>query len=582
MAELVSSPVAETRRPQMFPVLTAAELRRIERFGTRRRYRDGEFLVKAGQPGPGMCVVLSGKIVVLRHDGLGHISPIAELGQGEFAAELAELTGHPAPVDVRAEGDVEALVVPADGLRALMVAEAELGERMLRALILRRVYLIESKAAGPILVGALVLPDMIRLQGFLTRNGQPYNIVDPENDPDAAQMIERLSPDQTDYPLVVCPDGTVLRNPSEQELALCIGLLDETTARRVYDVAIVGAGPAGLSTAVYAASEGLSVLVVDTRAFGGQAGASARIENYLGFPTGISGQALTARAFVQAQKFGAQFVLPLTVSRLDCRAAGERPMALEMSDGWRVQARAVVVASGARYRKLALPNLEQFENRGVWYWASPIEARLCANAEVIIVGGGNSAGQAAAFLSAHAAKVWIVVRGRGLAETMSRYLIERIEAAPNVEVLAETEIVELRGSAREGLQGVRWRHRPSGAETTKPIRHVFLFLGAEPATEWLKDCGIDVDRSGFVRTGADVASPIGEHRPSAHETSVRGVFAVGDVRYGSVKRVGGAIGEGANVVAQLHGVLEAVPAASEGRVSEGDRRGSSPDRPGPR
>jgi len=556
MVELVSSSVAETRRPQMFPVLTPAELRRIERFGQRRRYRDGEFLTKAGTPSPGMCIVLSGKIVVLRHDGLGHIAPIVEMKQGEFAAELAELSGHPALVDVRAVGDVEALIVPTESLRALMVAEAELGERILRALILRRVYLIESHSAGPVLVGEPTLPDMIRLQGFLTRNGHPHSVIDPKSDPDSMRMIARLSPADEVYPLVVCPDGTVLRNPSEQELALYIGLLDETTARRVYDVVVVGAGPAGLSTAVYAGSEGLSVLVVDARAFGGQAGASARIENYLGFPTGISGQALTARAFVQAQKFGAQFVIPLTVARLDCQPDAERPMTLEMSDGWRVQARAVVVASGARYRKLPLPNLEQFENRGVWYWASPIEARLCRNAEVIIVGGGNSAGQAAVFLSAHAAKVWIVVRGRGVAETMSRYLVDRIEATANIEVVTETEIVELSGSPRDGLQGVRWRHRPSGAETVRPIRHVFLFLGAEPATDWLKDCGIEVCRSGFVHTGFDVHFPMGAHRPSAHETSVRGVFAVGDVRHGSVKRVGGAIGEGANVVAQLHDVLE--------------------------
>src|SRR5258708_20657621 len=293
MADLVSSSVMETRQPQMFPVLSAAELRRIDHFGTRRHYRQGELLAKAGEPTPGMCVVLSGRIVVLRHDGLGHISRIAELGSGEFAAELTELSGRPALVDVRAEGDVEALVVPADSLRALMVAEAELGERIMRALILRRVYLIESKAAGPILVGALVLPDLLRLQGFLTRNSQPYSVLDPENDPDALRMIERLSPDQTDYPLVVSPDGTVLRNPSEQELALCIGLLDETTARQVYDVAIVGAGPGGLSTAVYAASEGLSGLVVESPAFGGQAGASARIQNSLRFPTPLSGPAPT-------------------------------------------------------------------------------------------------------------------------------------------------------------------------------------------------------------------------------------------------------------------------------------------------
>jgi thioredoxin reductase (NADPH) len=350
MAEVASSLVSDTRRPQMFPVLTAAELRRIERFGRRQHYRDGELLARNGAPSPGMCVVLSGRIAVLRHDGLGRVLPIAEMGPGEFAAELAELSGQPSPVDVRAEGDVEALIVPAESMRSLVVAEADLGERIVRALILRRVYLIETRAAGPILVGAQTLPDMIRLQGFLTRNSHPYSILDPDSDPDAVKVIARLQPDPADYPLVVCPDGTLLRNPSEQELALCIGLLDETTARRLYDVAIVGAGPAGLSTAVYAASEGLQVLVVESHAFGGQAGASARIENYLGFPTGITGQALTARAFVQAKKFGAQFVIPLTVSRLDC--PGDRqPMTLEMTDGWRVQARAVVVASGARYRK---------------------------------------------------------------------------------------------------------------------------------------------------------------------------------------------------------------------------------------
>ena len=560
MAEKVSSPVSETRRPQMFPVLTAAELRRIEHFGRRHHYRDGEFLARNGTPSAGMSVVLSGKISVSQHDGLGRLSPIVDMGPGEFAGELAELSGLPSPVDVRAIGDVEVLIVPAEGMRSLVVAEADLGERIVRALILRRVYLIETRAAGPILIGPSISPDMIRLQVFLTRNGQPHSILDPEIDSDAVQMIAYLSPGPIDYPLVVCPDGTLLRNPSEQQLALCIGLLDETTERPVYDVAIVGAGPAGLSTAVYAASEGLSVIVVESHAFGGQAGASARIENYLGFPTGITGQALTARAFVQAQKFGAQFVLPVTVSRLDCPGDG-RPMTLEMTDGWHVRARAIVVASGARYRKLALTNLEHFQNRGVWYWASPIEAKLCSKAEVIIVGGGNSAGQAAVFLSAHAAKVRILVRGSGLAETMSRYLTERIESAPNVEVFAGTEIVELVGSAQEGLRAVRCRHRSSGTEATLPVRHVFLFLGAEPATEWLKECGVDLDKTGFVRTGADVGAPADGHRPSAHETSMPRVFAIGDVRFNSVKRVGGAIGEGANVVAQLHGALEAMKAA---------------------
>jgi thioredoxin reductase (NADPH) len=499
---------------------------------------------------------VSGCVTVLRHDGLGRISTIADLGPGEFVAEIAELSGHPALVDVRAESDVEAIVVSSENLRALMIAEAELGDRILRALILRRVHLIEAKAAGPVLVGTPTHPDMIRLQGFLARNGQPYNVVDPKADSDAAKVIARFSPDAKDYPLVVGPDGTVLRNPSERELARSLGLLDQPGPGRVYDVAIVGAGPAGLSTAVYAASEGLSVLVAEAGAFGGQAGASARIENYLGFPTGISGQALAGRAFVQAQKFGARFVIPITTSQLDCDRAGQ-PMILDMADGWRIEAKTVVIASGARYRKLALPNLEQFQNRGIWYWASPIEARLCADAEVVVVGGGNSAGQAAVFLSGHVAKVWMLVRGASLAESMSGYLIDRLAALPNVAVLTATEIVELIGSAQEGLQAVRWRHRPSGHLTAKPIRHVFLFIGAEPATEWLKGCGVDVDRSGFILTGTDVVLSPGQPQPSPHETNVPGVFAVGDVRHGSVKRIGAAIGEGANVVAQLHAVLAA-------------------------
>lgn len=562
MANPAPPTMEETRRHQMYPALTALELKRIERFGRKQHFKAGELLARTGGDSPGMCVILSGRVSILAHDGLGHISTIAEMGPGDFAAELAELSGQPAMVDVRAEEDVEALIVPHDRLRALMVAEAELGERIMRALILRRVRLIEVNKVGPILVGELTQPGMIRLQGFLTRNGQPHTILDPENDPDAAQMIERLSPDAGDYPLVVCPDGTILRNPSEQELALCIGLLQESTEPRLYDIAIVGSGPAGLSTAVYAASEGLAVLVVETRAFGGQAGASARIENYLGFPTGVSGQALTARAFVQAQKFGAQFVIPLEVAQLDCGGGLERPMTLEMTDGWKVQAKTVVIASGARYRKLSLPNLEIFLGRGLWYWASPIEAKLCVNSEVVVVGGGNSAGQAAVFLSGHAAKVWILVRGPGLAESMSRYLIDRISAAPNIEVLTQTEIVELIGTEQLGLRGVKWRQRSSGAETHRPIRHVFQFLGAEPATEWMKDCGIDVDRTGFIRTGADVEAPCPERPPLAYETNVQGVFAVGDVRYGSVKRVGAAIGEGANVVAQIHGVLEAMNEAA--------------------
>jgi thioredoxin reductase (NADPH) len=313
----------------------------------------------------------------------------------------------------------------------------------------------------------------------------------------------------------------------------------------VYDVIIAGAGPAGLAAAVYAGSEGLSVLVIDTRAFGGQAGASARIENYLGFPTGISGQALAGRAFTQAQKFGARMLIPMDVQRLDCRR-GE-PMRLKLADGRTVRGRTVVIATGARYRRPDCANLAAMEGRGVWYWASPIEARMCAGEEVVLVGGGNSAGQAAVFLSSHVSKVWMLVRGPGLAASMSKYLIDRIEATPNIELLTRTEIAGLEGSRTSGIESVTWRTTTTGKTETRPIRHVFLFLGAEPSTEWLKDCDVAVDGRGFVKTEQDLKLPL--------QTSVAGVFAIGDVRAGSVKRVGGAIGEGAAVVAEIHAYL---------------------------
>lgn len=566
MVETPARSTVDSRRDQMFPILTETEIARLQHFGELRRFRDGELLFATGQRGVGMFVVISGRVAVLRHDGLGHVTPIREQEPGGFIAELAHLSGRPALVDARAIGDVEALEIPPNNLRALMIAEAELGERILRALILRRVHLIETGAAGPILIGPRTSPDMIRLQGFLTRNGQPHTVLDPETDEDAQCLVARFSPSPDDFPLAVCPDGRVLRNPTEDALARCIGLLAEEALGRVFDIAIVGAGPAGLATAVYAASEGLSVIILETRAFGGQAGASARIENYLGFPTGISGQALAGRAFTQAQKFGAEFVIPLEVKNLDCAGPDDHLMALDMMDGWRIQARIVVVASGARYRRLNVANLADFEGRGVWYWASPIEARLCVNQEVVLVGGGNSAGQAAVFLADKVKKIYMLVRGKGLAETMSRYLIDRIAATPNIELLTETEIVGLNGSKETGLQAVRWRHNPTGQETGKPIRNVFLFIGAVPATQWLKECGVELDDKGFVKTGTDVVMPYkangGGTTRARLETSMPGVFAIGDVRSGSVKRVGGAIGEGAAVVAQLHGVLSAQSADS--------------------
>jgi len=539
------------RHEQTFPTLTPAEIARLRRFGELRSYAHGERLFETGKPGPGMFVVLSGHVAITQRDGLGHVSPIIEQGEGQFLAEIGQLSGRVALVDGTAEGEVETLLIPPERLRALLVAEADLGERIMRALILRRVNLIQGGAGGPVLVGPSNSSGVLRLQNFLTRNGYPHHLLDPEGDRDSAEIIARYSPSLTDWPLVIAPDGAVLRNPSEAELARSMGMLRPVREDNVYDVAIVGCGPAGLSTAVYAASEGLRVAVCESRAFGGQAGASARIENYLGFPTGISGLALTARAYNQAQKFGAEIIIPVTVAALDC-ARDDGTFALTLDDGQILRARSIVVASGARYRRPEIENLEKFEGRGVWYWASPIEARLCVDQEVVLVGGGNSAGQAAVFLAGHARKVYMVIRGGGLGASMSRYLIERIEATPNIELMFNSEIMAAEGDEAAGMRRVRWRSRLASEESTIDVRNVFLFVGAEPATQWLDGC-VELDRAGFVMTGA--SGSVNGRTASLLETSVPGVFAVGDVRSGSVKRVGGAIGEGAQVVAALHGFL---------------------------
>ena len=551
----IMAPVAASfpRHEQTFPALTPQEIARMRRFGEIANYKDGERLFETGKPGPGMFILLSGHVAITQRDGLGHVTPVIDQGPGQFLAEIGQLSGRVALVDGHAEGDVETLLIPPERLRALLVAEADLGERIMRALILRRVSLIQAGAGGPVLIGPADSSGVVRLRGFLTRNGNPHHLLDPATDHDAAALIERYSPSPQDWPLVVAPDGTVLRNPGEAELARAMGMIRGVAKGKIYDVAIVGSGPAGLSTAVYAASEGLSVAVCDARAFGGQAGASARIEHYLGFPTGISGIALTARAFNQAQKFGAEVMIPVEVKALDC-SRDDGAFALKLDSGDDLRARSIVVASGARYRRPEIANLADFEGRGVWYWASPIEARLCAEQDVVLVGGGNSAGQAAVFLSGHARRVNMVIRGGGLGASMSRYLIERIEATPNIELMFNTEVVGLEGVQHASLERVRCRSRLSGEDTEMDIRNLFLFVGADPATNWLEGCGVMVDRGGFVVTGAQCRKAGGD-LASALETSVPGVFAVGDVRSGSVKRVGGAIGEGAQVVAALHGFL---------------------------
>jgi thioredoxin reductase (NADPH) len=541
------------RLEQTFPTLTSQEIARMGRFGEVRHFKNGDMLFETGKPGRGMFVVLSGHVAITQRDGLGHVTPVIDQGPGQFLAEIGQLSGRVALVDGHAEGEVETLLIPPERLRALLVAEADLGERIMRALILRRVSLIQGGIGGPVLIGPANSSGVVRLQRFLIRNGFPHHLLDPERDNDAAEMIARYSPSPTDWPLAVTADGTVLRNPGETELARALGMIGGPAGHRIYDAAIVGCGPAGLATAVYAASEGLSVVVLDARAYGGQAGASARIENYLGFPTGISGQALAGRAFSQAQKFGADIMIPITAKSLDCSRA-DGAFALALDGGDTVRARSIVVASGARYRRPEIQNLEKFEGRGVWYWASPIEARLCAEQEIVLVGGGNSAGQAAVFLSGHAKKVHMMIRGGGLGASMSRYLIERIEATPNIELVFHTEVVGLEGREDVALERVRFRSRLSGEDSTMEIRNLFLFAGADPATNWLAGCGVTLDRGGFVVTGAQ--SEQNQGRLVAQlETSVPGVFAVGDVRSGSVKRVGGAIGEGAQVVAALHGFL---------------------------
>lgn len=544
--------IIDTRSPQMFPILEPAEIERMRRFGELHSYGAGEAIAKMGDIGPGMIVILAGRVDVTRRGEGGRHELIVTHRPGSFMGELAQLANRPALVDAEAMEPVEALIIPPDRLRALMIAEADLGERIMRALILRRVGLLETGAGGPVIIGRPENGDVLRLQGFLRRNGHPHQQLDPETDPEAKALIERFHIDPGQLPIVLCPAGQLLRNPSEVELARCIGLVGPIDPNHVYDAAIVGAGPAGLAAAVYAASEGLSVLVLDCRAFGGQAGASARIENYLGFPTGITGIALMARAYNQAMKFGAEMAIPAEAAALQKEGnASLGSLILKLSDGESVRTRSVIVASGARYRKLNCKNLESFEGSSVHYWASPLEAKLCAEQEVALVGAGNSAGQATVFLASHAKKVWLLVRGTDLAASMSRYLVDRIEGLPNVEVVTQTEVSGLEGQNGQ-LEALRWRMRNSGQEVRRPIRHLFLFIGAEPNSDWLRNSGVATDDKGFILTGTAAGSGRGPL-----ETSRTGIFAIGDVRSDSVKRVAAAVGEGAQVVAALHAHLAA-------------------------
>ena len=494
--------VFDTRRDQMFPVLSTAQVDVVRRFasGPPRRFEPGAVLFEVGEMAAPFWLVLEGAIDVARRDGLGRETAITSEQPGQFSGEVSQIAGRTSLVIGRAGAQgCTALPFDAAHLRALLIGSAEIGEIVMRALILRRVGLIESEGAGSILIGHAHTPDVVRLQGFLTRNGYPVSVLDATSDPLAHALIERLGVREDEQPLMLCPNGTVLRRPSDAEAGLCLGLTPTLDPDRLYDVAVVGAGPAGLATAVYAASEGLSVLVLDQRAFGGQAGASARIENYLGFPTGISGQALAGRAFNQAQKFGAELAIPLEVQRIECDDPTV-PARLHLSNGGTVQARTVVIASGARYRRPGIANLPVFEGSGISYWASPIEAKLCEGEEVALVGGGNSAGQAVVFLAAKVKQLHLVIRGSDIEASMSRYLVERIAALPNVTLHAHTEVVALEGDRESGLAAAIFRPSAGGAEHRCELRHLFLFIGADPNTKWLDSC-VELDGKGFVLTG---------------------------------------------------------------------------------
>jgi thioredoxin reductase (NADPH) len=544
---LIDTSTLTTRRHQIFPVLDAQEMQRMRRFGVLRTFESGEALATAGQHSAGVMVILSGEVTASRKNVSGAGDDIVTYGPGGFLGGLEQLSGRPSLVDARAIGAVSALVIAPELLRTLFISEAALGERILRALILRRILLLEASAGGPIIVGYADDRNVLRLEGFLRRNGHPQQTLNAADDPDAKALIERLHIDATALPVVLCPNGELLRNPTEGELARCLGLVSPIDPARTYDVAVVGAGPAGLSAAVYAASDGLSVLVLDQHAFGGQAGASARIENYLGFPTGISGIALTGRAYNQAQKFGVEMAIPKTVMRVDTEVGpGSGEFSLRLAEDEFVRTRSIVVATGARYRRLAVDSLATFEGSSVHYWASPLEARLCAGQEVVIVGGGNSAGQATVYLATVASKVWLLLRSKDLSAKMSSYLVNRIGGLGNVEVVPEARISALEGE-NGFLEAVRWR-QAGRSEVGRPIHHLFLFIGAEPNSSWLTGAEVALDSKGFVLTG-------GEMGRRTLETSRPGIFAVGDIRSGSTKRVATAVGDGAQVVANLHEYL---------------------------
>ena len=537
------------RLHQILPTLSGAEFELLSRYGERQSFKAGDMLFRQGDRHISMYVIITGALEIERSSALGTVV-LSTHGPGMFTGEIGTLAGRAAVASGRATADSEMIVISEESLRTLVISEAALSETIMRAYILRRVAYMQDQTGGVVVFGARHSQATLILRHFLTRNGQPAAYFDAELHTETAAMMERFGVTEADIPAIVTPSGEVLRQPTLRQVADSIGLSSDNIDGRTFDLVVVGAGPAGLAAAVYAASEGLSVAVLDSKAPGGQAGSSSKIENYFGFPTGVSGQALAGRGLSQARKFGAEVAVPVRVSAVNCEGPD---FEIAIDSGERLRARAIVVATGARYRKPDLPGLERFEGRGVYYSASFMEANFCANEEVVIVGGGNSAGQAAVFLAAHAKHVHIVVRADGLAASMSRYLIQRIEAAPNITLHTRKQIVELQGEDR--LERICWQ-TAGGEIRTAPARHLFLFLGAEPNTAWLGDC-VALDDKNFVLTGPQVPASAWtlERGPHFLETSRPRIFAVGDVRSGSVKRVAAAVGEGSAAVQSLHQVL---------------------------
>jgi thioredoxin reductase (NADPH) len=541
-------------RSQAFPVLTPSQIARIQPFGRVRKVEPGEILFEPGDVNVPFFVLLSGAMEIVQPDLKGE-REITTHTAGAFTGEMTMISGRGALVRGRVTARGEFLELNNEGFRSLVARDAELNETFMRAFILRRMLLIASGHGNVILMGSRHSAKTLRLREFLSRNGHPHAYVDLDRDKGFQELLDRFAVKVEEIPVVICNGKTVLRSPSTKELADCLGFNISILPSQVRDLVIVGAGPAGLAAAVYAASEGLDVLVIETEAPGGQAGSSSKIENYLGFPTGVSGLELAARATTQAQKFGAKMMISRSVAQLNCR---RRPYEVVLDDGRAIPARALVIASGARYNKPKIANLKQFEGQGVYYGATYIEAQLCEKEDVIVVGGGNSAGQAAVFLSQTANKVHMLVRAAKLSDTMSRYLIQRIEENAAIDLHYCTEIVGLDGGTQ--LERVSWQDRNTGETSTYSIRHVFIMAGASPRTDWLKGC-LALDDKGFILTGRDLDTVAGgpawplTRAPQMLETSLPGVFAVGDVRSNSVKRVASAVGEGAIAVSLVHRTL---------------------------